>query len=107
MAETQHDWAAIAQHPKFKEIHRSKAGFLIGWWVFSTVFYFGLPFAAGYATEQTSFFNQKVIGVMPLLYLYALAQYGLCLIIALYYTYWANKTSDRLTDELLQDLNLK
>lgn len=107
MAEQQYDWTAIANHPKFKEIHHRKSNFLIGWWVFSSIFYFALPLAAGFTTEQTSFFNQKIIGVMPLLYIFALAQYALCIGIALYYAHWANKISDRLTAELLQDLNLK
>jgi uncharacterized membrane protein (DUF485 family) len=101
------DWAAIAKNPKFHEIHRRKAAFLIGWWVFSTLFYFGLPIAAGYTNAQTDFWNTKVIGRMPLLFVYALAQYVLCLVIAIYYAHWANKTSDRLTRELLDELKLK
>jgi uncharacterized membrane protein (DUF485 family) len=103
----QHDWSAIANNPKFREISRRKMSFLIGWWLFSTIFYFGLPIAAGYTTEQSDFFNKQIIGHIPLLYLYALAQYGVCLFIAIYYDYWANRTADRLTGELLDELKLK
>lgn len=101
------DWAAIARNPKFKELSRRKFAFLVGWWLVSTIFYFGVPFAAGSATEQTSFFNMKIIGPIPLLYLYALSQYALCLFIAIYYAYWANKHADRLTRELLDELKLR
>jgi uncharacterized membrane protein (DUF485 family) len=101
------DFAAIARHPKFRELSRRKLGFLVGWWLVSTVFYFCLPIWAGNTTLQSDVGNMKVLGKLPLLYLYALAQYGLCLVIALYYAHWANKTADRLTDELLNDLKLK
>ncbi len=43
--------------------------FLIGWWLFSTLFYFGLPIAAGYTTEQSDFFNKQIIGHIPLVLL--------------------------------------
>jgi uncharacterized membrane protein (DUF485 family) len=101
------DWSAIARNPKFLELSRKKSSFLLGWWLVSTIFYFILPIAAGYATEQSSFLNQKVIGPIPLGYLFALSQYGLCLFIAIYYAYWANKHADKLTRELLDELKLK
>ncbi len=103
---TRDDWGVIARNPKFRELHRRKAAFLIGWWLFSTVFYFCLPVAAGYATDQVSLFNKQIIGHVSLGYLFALSQYALCLIIALYYAYWANKTSDRLTRELLSEIKM-
>lgn len=104
---TQGDWHTISRNPKFLELSRRKFSFLIGWWLVSTIFYFCLPIAAGYATEQTSFLNRKVIGVVPLGYLFALSQYVLCLIIAIYYAIWANRTADRLTRELVEELKLK
>lgn len=103
----QPNFAEIARHPKFKELSRKKLTFLIGWWLFSTVFYFGLPIWAGNTTLQTDVGNMKILGKMPVLYLYALLQYGLCLVIALYYAHWANKEADRLTSELLTELKLK
>lgn len=103
----QAEFAEIARHPKFRELSRKKIGFLVGWWLFSTVFYFGLPIWAGNTTLQSDVGNMKIIGNVPLLYIYALAQYGLCIVIALYYTYWANKYADPLTEELLRDLKNK
>ena len=104
---TRDDWGTIARNPKFRELSRRKMSFLVGWWLFSTLFYFILPIAAGYATEQSAFINQKVIGDVPFLYLFALSQYALCLFIAIYYAYWANKTADRLTGELSDELGMK
>lgn len=101
------DYAAIARHPKFRELSRKKLGFLVGWWLFSTAFYFALPIWAGNTTLQSDVGNMKVLGRLPLLYIFALAQYALCLVIALYYAYWANKTADRLTDELLRELKVR
>lgn len=100
-------FSEIAKHPKFKELSRKKLGFLVGWWLFSTLFYFGLPIWAGNTTLQSDVGNMKIIGKMPVLYLYALAQYALCLVIALYYAHWANKEADRLTAELLTELKIK
>lgn len=104
---TRDDWSAIAGNPKFRELSRRKMSFLIGWWLFSTIFYFCLPIAAGYTNSQSDFFNKQIIGHVPLLYLFALAQYGVCLFIAIYYDRWANRTADRLTKELLEELRLK
>jgi uncharacterized membrane protein (DUF485 family) len=104
---TKEDWGAIASNPRFRELSRRKFSFLVGWWLVSTIFYFLLPIAAGYTTSQSDFFNMKIIGCVPLLYLFALSQYGLCLFIAIYYDYWANKHADKLTSELLDELKLK
>jgi uncharacterized membrane protein (DUF485 family) len=104
---TSDDWATISDNPKFRELSRRKWTFLVGWWLVSTIFYFLLPIAAGYTNAQTDFFNTKIIGNVPLLYLFALAQYALCLFIAIYYEIWANRTADRLTKELLNELSAK
>ena len=100
------DFGAIARHPKFRELARSKMTFLVGWWLLSTLFYFGLPIWAGNTTAQSDIGNMKTVGVIPLLYVYALAQYAVSLFIAVYYAYWANKKSDRMTWELLTQLKL-
>ena len=99
------DSGQIAQHPKFQELSRRKKRFLIGWWIFSTLFYFGLPIWAGNTTAQSDIGNMKIIGKIPLLYLYALAQYALCLVIAVYYARWANKNADRISNELVKELS--
>jgi uncharacterized membrane protein (DUF485 family) len=103
---TERDWKAIASNPKFRELHRKKRNFLVGWWLFSTVFYFILPIWAGYATSQSDFFNAKIVGYVPFGYLFALSQYALCLFIALYYSHWANKVADRITRELISELRM-
>ena len=99
------DFGQIAQRPKFRELSRRKNRFLIGWWVFSTLFYFGLPIWAGNTTAQSDIGNMQIIGNIPLLYLYALAQYALCLVIAVYYARWANKNADRISNELAKELS--
>ncbi len=104
MAEKKEDWAAIARNPKFRELHRRKAYFLFGWWIFSTVYYFLLPIGAGAAP---GFFSIKVIGAVNIGYLFALSQFFVSWAIALYYWGWANKVSDRLTSELIDELKLQ
>lgn len=103
MAAQQEDWAAIARNPKFIELHRRKAYFLFGWWIFSTVYYFLLPIGAG---SFTGLFSVKVIGNINLGYLFALSQFFVSWALAIYYAAWANKVSDRLTNELIRELKL-
>jgi uncharacterized membrane protein (DUF485 family) len=100
----QRNWAAIAQNPKFVELHRRKAYFLFGWWIFSTIYYFLLPIGAGAAP---GFFSINVIGKINVGYLFALSQFFVSWAIAIYYASWANRVSDRLTRELCDELNLK
>jgi uncharacterized membrane protein (DUF485 family) len=100
----QQDWAAIANNPKFKEIHHRKTMFLFGWWIFSSAYYFLLPIGAGSAQEL---FRWKVIGNINFGYLFALSQFFVSWGIALYYAAWANKVSDRLTNELLDELKIR
>jgi uncharacterized membrane protein (DUF485 family) len=100
----QEDWAAIAKNPKFIELHRRKAYFLFGWWIFSTIYYFLLPIGAGSAQEL---WRWKVIGNINFGYLFALSQFFVSWALAMYYAAWANKVSDRLTNELIEELKLK
>lgn len=104
MAQKQEDWAAIARNPKFIEIHKMKTAFLFGWWIFSTVYYFLLPIGAGAAP---GFFSIKVFGCINIGYLFALSQFFVSWAIAIYYASWANKVSDRLTNELIDELKLR
>lgn len=104
MAQKQEDWAAIARNPKFIEIHKRKTAFLFGWWIFSTVYYFLLPIGAGAAP---GFFGIKVIGNINVGYLFALSQFFVSWAIAIYYASWANRVSDRLTNELIDELKLR
>ncbi len=98
------DWAAIAQNPKFREIHTRKTRFLFGWWIFSTLYYFLLPIGAGHF--QT-LFGYKVIGHINFGYLFALSQFFVSWAIAIYYASWANRVSDRLTRDLVKELKLQ
>jgi len=104
VAQTQTDWAAIAANKKFIELHHRKSVFLFGWWIFSSIYYFLLPIGAGSAQEL---FRFKVIGNINFGYLFALSQFFVSWALAIYYAAWANKVSDRLTNELLDELKLR
>ncbi len=101
MAEKQYDWKAIAQNPKFVELHHKKSVFLFGWWVFSTVYSFLLPIGAAYTP---GLFKIKIIGALNFGYLFALSQFAVSWALAHYYAHVANKDFDRLTRELVDEL---
>jgi uncharacterized membrane protein (DUF485 family) len=96
-----YDWDAIAESPKFRELHRRKRNFLFGWWAFSAFFYFLLLLGVGYAPDL---FKVKVIGNINVCYLFALLQFVVSWGIAMYYAYVANKDFDRMTEELLNEI---
>ncbi len=101
MAENQHDWAAIAKNPKFVELHRRKTSFLYGLWAFSAGSYFLLLLGAGYTP---SVFSIEVLGNINIGYLFALAQFVITFFIAIYYGRVADRDFDRLTKELVDQL---
>lgn len=101
MSERQYDWDAIAESPKFRELHRRKRTFLFGWWAFASVFYLLLLLGAGYAPEL---FKIKVIGNINVCYVFALLQFLSSWGIAIYYAHVANKEFDRLTEELVNEI---
>jgi uncharacterized membrane protein (DUF485 family) len=98
------DWAAIANNPKFRELHRRKAYFLFGWWIFSNIYYFLLPIGAG---ALPGLWSTKLLGNINFGYLFALSQFFVSWAIALYYAGWANRVSDRMTRELIDELKLQ
>ena len=100
MAEKTYDWSAIARNPKFIELHRKKTTFLVGWWVFSTVFYFLLPIGAAYAP---GLFKIKILGRVNFGYLFALSQFFVSWGLAHYYAHVANKDFDRLTRDVVSE----
>jgi len=102
MSKESYDWAAIARNPKFIELHHRKQKFLFGWWAFSTIYYFMLPIGAAYLPDL---FTVKVLGRINLGYLFALSQFFVSWGIAMYYAKVANRDFDRLTRELVQELN--
>jgi uncharacterized membrane protein (DUF485 family) len=104
VAEKKEDWAAIANNPKFRELHRRKAYFLFGWWIFSNIYYFLLPIGAGAAP---GLWSTKLLGNINFGYLFALSQFFVSWAIALYYAGWANRVSDRMTRELIDELKLQ
>lgn len=101
MAERECNWAAIAKDPRFVELHRKKTVFLYGLWALSAGFYFVLLLGAGYTPEL---FAVEVIGNINVGYLFALAQFVVSFVIAIYYGRVADLDFDRLTDELLKEI---
>ena len=91
-------WAAIAQHPKFIELHRKKTRFLVGLWVVGAASYFLVLIGAMYAP---GLFNAKIIGKLNFGYLFCLFQFVLAWTIALYYTRKSNNVFDPLMKEVI------
>jgi len=101
MAEKSYNWSEVAQNPKYLELKRKKRVFLFGWWISSSIYYFLLPILSGYFPEL---FKIKVIGVINFGYLFILSQFVVAFFVAIYYTKVANSEFDRLTEELLRDI---
>lgn len=101
MSESSINWSAIARNPKFVELHHKKTAFLFGWWIFSSIFYFLLPLGAAYAP---GLFKVQVFGRINIGYLFALSQFFVSWGIAIYYAHVANKDFDRLTRELVAEV---
>lgn len=96
-----YNWDSIAASPKFRELHRRKTNFLFGWWAFATVFYLLLLLGVGYAPGLLKI---KVIGNINVCYLFGLLQFVSSWGIAIYYAHVANKDFDRMTAELLSEI---
>ncbi|MBF0531453.1 MAG: DUF485 domain-containing protein [Deltaproteobacteria bacterium] len=101
MRRQKQDWSRVAKHPKFVELHRRKTGFLLGWWLISTILYLFLLIGAGTAPKL---FSWRVIGNINFGYLLMISLFVYCVVIAGYYAYWANRVPDRITRELLEEL---
>lgn len=98
---TTYDWGKIAQNPKYLELKRKKRVFLFGWWAASSAFYFLLPILSEYFPEL---FKMKIIGVVNFGYLFILSQFVAAFFVAFIYTRVANNQFDRLTDELVREI---
>ncbi|HTY21543.1 MAG TPA: DUF485 domain-containing protein [Desulfomonilaceae bacterium] len=96
------DWAAIAANPRFAELHHRKVGFLFGWWIISIIIY--VIFLVCSILFAQSFFAWRVIGDINIGYLLILVLFVYCWWLAGYYASWANKVSDRITTELVEEL---
>lgn len=98
---TTYDWGKIARNPKYLELKRKKRVFLFGWWAASSAFYFLLPVLSGYFPEL---FKMKIIGVVNFGYLFILSQFVAAFFVAFIYTRVANSEFDRLTEELVREI---
>lgn len=98
---TTYDWGKIARNPKYLELKRKKRLFLFGWWAASSAFYFLLPVLSGYFPEL---FKVKIIGVVNFGYLFILSQFVAAFFVAIIYTRVANSEFDRLTEELVREI---
>lgn len=96
-----YDWSAIARNPKYLELKRKKRVFLFSWWAASTLYYFMLPVLSGYFPEL---FKTKIVGVINFGYLFILSQFVVAFAVAILYTRVANNDFDRLTDELVREI---
>ena len=95
------NWAAIESNPKFQALYRKKTLFLWGLMIFSTIYYFLLPFGAAYYQEL---FNIKVWGVVNVGLLFALSEFVVAWVIAFVYSRKANAEFDAMTKEIISDL---
>jgi len=96
-----YNWSEVARNPKYLELKRKKRVFLFGWWGAASVYYFSLPLLSGYFPEL---FKIKLIGVINFGYLFILSQFVVAIFVAMYYTKVANRDFDRLTAELLKEI---
>ena len=96
MATPKLDWSAIESDSRFKDLHRRKALFLWGLMAFSVVFYFALPIGAAYMTDL---FKVKVLGVINVGILFALAEFVVAWGIAYFYSRKASEF-DALAEEI-------
>ena len=96
-----YNWSEIAKHPKYLQLKSKKRKFLFGWWLAASVYYFSLPLLAGYFP---ALFKVKLIGVINFGYLFILSQFMVAIFVAMYYTKIANRDFDRLTEELVREI---
>ena len=101
MGAKSYNWSEVARNPKYLELKRKKRVFLFGWWIAASIYYFSLPLLSGYFPEL---FKVKLIGVINFGYLFILSQFVVAIFVAMYYTKVANRDFDRMTVELLKEI---
>lgn len=101
MGAKEYNWSEIAQHPKYLQLKSRKRTFLFGWWIAASIYYFLLPVLSGYAPDL---FKIKILGAINLGYFFILSQYVMTFFVAAYYTKIANSEFDRMTNELLKEI---
>ena len=100
MEEKKADWGEVARSVRFKDLALRKKKFLFGWWIVSTAFYIIFLVGAGLAQK---FYSLRVIGDINVGYLLVLIMMIYCFLISVYYAYWANKVSDKITTDLVEE----
>lgn len=101
MSEQRKDWAALAQMPKFVELHSKKKAFLLTLWCLGSLMFYLLPICAGYAP---GLMKVKIFGRLNVCYFFCLFEFAMTWAIALYYTHKSNSYFDPLTREVLEEI---
>lgn len=101
MEAKKYNWSEVARNPKYLELKRRKRVFLFGWWIAASIYYFSLPLLSGYFP---ALFKVKLIGAINFGYLFILSQFLVAIFVAIYYTKVANSDFDRMTEELLNEI---
>jgi uncharacterized membrane protein (DUF485 family) len=99
----QYNWEAIAQDPRFREIHSKKGIFLASLMIFSIIYYFALPLGAIYMQDL---FKVQLWGPLNFALVFALSEFAVAWGIAFYYSKRANNEFDKMTADLAKDAHL-
>lgn len=91
------DWERVAASAEFKALIAAKRRFIIPATVFFLVYYFALLILIWRAPELMS---RRVFGVVNIAYLFALSQFFMVWILALFYVRAANR-HDRMASEIV------
>ena len=91
------EWDALIQDPRFQTLHRRKTLLLWGLMVLSVVYYFLLPIGAAYFQ---GLFKIRVWGVVNIGLLFALSEFVVAWVIALFYSRRAGREFDQLAAQI-------
>jgi uncharacterized membrane protein (DUF485 family) len=94
------EWDALIQDPRFQSLHRRKTLLLWGLMVLSVVYYFLLPIGAAYFQ---GLFKIRVWGVVNIGLLFALSEFVVAWVIALFYSRRAGREFDQLAAQIAAD----
>jgi uncharacterized membrane protein (DUF485 family) len=94
------DWDALIQDPRFQTLHRRKTRLLWGLMVLSVVYYFLLPIGAAYFQDL---FSIRVWGVVNVGLLFALSEFVMAWVIALFYSRRASREFDQVAAQIAAD----
>ncbi|HLQ12437.1 MAG TPA: DUF485 domain-containing protein [Steroidobacteraceae bacterium] len=94
------DWDALIRDPRFQKLHRRKTRLLWSLMVVSVVYYFLLPIGAAYFQD---FFRIRVWGVVNVGLLFALSEFVVAWLIALFYSRQAGREFDQLAAQIAAD----